>query len=989
MNSLEKRHSGRRSSGHRKPSDGGHSEPFPDETDREVSNLTDRAFRSLCIGDEAVYNDSDLPAASPSGRTERQQAFCQGGRGWKREDAKRAAQERHGPEWPPGAQSQGDPGWAGTLDGRTGGRVSETSQHALVDGSLPQRPLNREPASPLSNGAPEFSAQGRRSRSRVSSLIKAFNSDGVRDGAVPDGKLKDEGNRDRSALMSIQRDVSEMSTAYGQSVNSDPFSPSGPCPSQESVYSSQVAATAHLDSSSSSSSFARSSHSQRSVTSLYGSGVPNVFVHSECSPFRVWRRPRDRYPHRHADVSGYADRSGFQTWYETPLYKELSLGPETRRVAAQEQWAAEPPPRKPLEHVALPPAPRSSSTSTVLHTASAAVQQRCESELAEFHTVRQRTQSLGNNKLPSQRPPAVSPAAEMRRRGREAIALNSVTDLRQTFRTTTSGRGVTAEVMGGPHGALPGNDGFVQFADCDSATAVAGAAVVGSNAYPAPFGTGQSHTLGVYAPQEVRASEVNQCALSPPAMEHAPVRAESRGATPDVRLSGYKARATSLLFNLRDNRKSVKSTYSPPRFIGLENFDRSKQVIKMDGMEPRDTVINIPEFQDSDLPQVVMQQGPSVDPHTPSHPPLTGHHSPGVTAFNPHLPAAYQVHRKDYVSGDHLKPLTQIDDDIKVKGKDELLGAEKINADPPRVDEVKDPFRTKPAPAEHAKVKIEKAKEEPNKAVTAGDEPPGAERGRARMEQAKEKREHAKALSEKRMEHSVESLLIRKAEKDKLKQEPGRVEKVKTELAKARAELAEFKEKMKEEQKVKQTKAIASKEVDKNILQKEKHPPPYQQTEETPVIVMVDEYERVREKYGFSETALANKNLASANDVASPSQDMEMSRPHSAKGEEASGISKPRDAENPQIATEDEAKRPNTKGEEFRENRYVYSETSKEFKLTSPYDSSSSLVTQQMDREIGVVKNTKDKVLNTKPGPVSKVQGHLVKRIIKKMEMCT
>ncbi|CAL8366416.1 unnamed protein product [Gadus morhua 'NCC'] len=1585
MNSVEKRHSGRRSSGHRKHSDGGYSDSssagsFPDETDREVSNLTDRAFRSLCIGDEAVYNDSDLSAASPSGRTERQQAFCQGGRGWKREDAKRAAQERYGLEWLPGAESQGDPGWAGTLDGRTGGRVSETFQHALMDGSLHQRSLNREPVSPLSNGAPEFSTQERRSRSRVSSLIKAFNSDGVRDGG-------NEGNWDRSALMSIQRDVSEISTAYGQNVNSTPFSPSGPCSSQASFYSSQVA-TAHLDSSSSSS-FMRSSHSQHSVTSLYSSSVPNVFIHSEYSPFRVWRRTHDRYPYQHGDVSGYMDRSGFQTWYETPLYKELSLGPETQRVPMQEQWAAEPPPRKPLEHVALPPAPRSSSTSTVLHTASA-VQKRCESELAEFHTMRKRTQSLGNNKPPSQRPSTVSPTTEMRRRGR-ATTLNSITDLQQKFRTMTSERGVTAEVMGDPHGALPGNDGFIQFANCTSATAVAGAAVVGSNAYPAPFSAGQSHTLGVCAPQEVRASEVNQCALSPPAMEHAPVRAESRGATPDVRLSGYKARATSLLFNLRDNRKSVKSTYSPPKFIGLENCDRNKQVIKKDGMEPRDTVIDIPEFQDSDLPQVVMQQGPSVDPHTPSHPPLTGYHSPGVTAFNPHLPAAYQVQRKDYVSGDYLKPLTQsemfhhagvnsysqdehtstplahghvqqqecvpsfankmhannmsktatsvghqyrqekdnqsgisntismaaspqpdaiysateeprlhvdytnqtayqmktasakqylkestrgdlthvdryeqvkdnkyafsdlsstdswthqcqeketpyvmdklnvqlpteappltendpnaqfypemdmltdmlllpppeygssedwnmsstktqdnlefdeskaegfpvypqkdglhppyhtsvnpylsnqtnqvqqytacstqstpgdaaanekqpsrtlqeyrvhnqqdgikeiqstekypqirgteqehtkqksygadghdnymftqessqiqkdievlettnklrdpqdavkqqcelnlkektltanqmqsmakpqfsknqdreiqlvdvkekakgkinekhiqtelskqlewaqtlqtklesfraglteelvthrategptepttepvlvegqphgeetitdkvhvvqskdvniteqedkqvrahpaevdqgmksqrnkddrstaelkerstaeedevevaqkecietirispdgkakgevlagrepgaeqakegqepagtipagvlkmkqseqvqtvsgapvepikaqlsktgiekaklpkmdetkavyikIDDDINVKGKDELLRAEKINADPPKVEKVKDPFRTNPAPAEHAKVKIEKAKEEPNKVVTAEDEPPSTEQGRARMEHAKiehakEKREHAKALSEKRMEHSVESLLIRKAEKDKLKQEPGRVEKVKTELAKARAELAEFKEKMKEEQKVKQTNAIVSKEVDKNILQKEKHPPPYQPTEETPVIVLVDEYERVREKYGFSETALANKNLASANDVASPSQDMEMSRPHSAKGEEASGISKPRDAENPQIATEDEAKRPNAKGEEFRENRYVYSETSKEFKLTSPYDSSSSLVTQQMDREIGVVKNTKDKVLNTKPGPVS------------------
>ncbi len=34
-----------------------------DEIDREVMSLTDRAFKSLCIGDEAIYNDSEF---SPS-----------------------------------------------------------------------------------------------------------------------------------------------------------------------------------------------------------------------------------------------------------------------------------------------------------------------------------------------------------------------------------------------------------------------------------------------------------------------------------------------------------------------------------------------------------------------------------------------------------------------------------------------------------------------------------------------------------------------------------------------------------------------------------------------------------------------------------------------------------------------------------------------------------------------------------------------------------
>ena len=35
-----------------------------DEADREVSNLTDRAFRSLCISEDTSFHDSDL-ALSP------------------------------------------------------------------------------------------------------------------------------------------------------------------------------------------------------------------------------------------------------------------------------------------------------------------------------------------------------------------------------------------------------------------------------------------------------------------------------------------------------------------------------------------------------------------------------------------------------------------------------------------------------------------------------------------------------------------------------------------------------------------------------------------------------------------------------------------------------------------------------------------------------------------------------------------------------------
>uniref|UniRef100_A0AAV2LV71 DUF4585 domain-containing protein n=2 Tax=Knipowitschia caucasica TaxID=637954 RepID=A0AAV2LV71_KNICA len=66
MSCVEKRHMSHRMGAmlhHRFPN--GFTDLFMDETDREVSTLTDRAFRSLCIGDDAVYNDEFTYGYSP------------------------------------------------------------------------------------------------------------------------------------------------------------------------------------------------------------------------------------------------------------------------------------------------------------------------------------------------------------------------------------------------------------------------------------------------------------------------------------------------------------------------------------------------------------------------------------------------------------------------------------------------------------------------------------------------------------------------------------------------------------------------------------------------------------------------------------------------------------------------------------------------------------------------------------------------------------
>ncbi|CAB1424816.1 unnamed protein product [Pleuronectes platessa] len=384
MTSVEKRRSGRKSGRHRKNSDTSSGGSFLDETDREVSSLTDRAFRSLCIGDEAVYNDSDLCSSSPCGQRDRQLAFSQGGQDRDREDRereelKRAAHEsfsvrvqQYGQDWMRGgmygAEIQRDPQWEAYGE-RTRGRLSATFQQSVVETSQQERSLREDQLSFFSNGATDSSSQQRRSRSRVSSLIRAFNSDGQRDGAGTEGKPREWNNEtswDNSALMNIQRELSDFSSSYQQNFNSDPFLTGGQFTSQNSgFYSSEVAAVAHTNSAST---FMSASHSKHS-TSTQVNCNSNFFIHSEFSPFKVWR-DHNRFPFQQRDVSGFMHCSEFPKWYETPMYRELSQearpqGPyrfEERGIGNLRNNMV------PM----VPPSPlRSTSTSTMLQRASA------------------------------------------------------------------------------------------------------------------------------------------------------------------------------------------------------------------------------------------------------------------------------------------------------------------------------------------------------------------------------------------------------------------------------------------------------------------------------------------------------------------------------------------------------------------------------------------------------------------------------------------
>ncbi|KAM8860372.1 cardiac-enriched FHL2-interacting protein isoform 1-T2 [Spinachia spinachia] len=631
MTSAELRRSGRRSAGHRKHSDGGYSDTssvgsYLDETDREVSNLTDRAFRSLCIGDEAVYNDSDLCSSSPCNQRDRQLAFCQRGQDRdgdynEREELDRTVHEsfslkmqQYGQDQIRGriyeAEIQRDPRWE--INGeRRQGRVSATFRRSFVETSQQEEYLVEEQPSFHSNGATTLSTQQRRSRSRVSSLIRAFNSEGHRDGAGMDGKLRewnDETGWDKSALMSIRTELSEFSTSYQQ--NSGNFPSAGPFSSHDNnFHPSEVGATPHVYSASS---FISSSHSRHSMTEQHGQS--NVFIHSEFSPFKVWRH-QSRFPFQQAAVSGFMHSSEFPKWFETPMYRELSLEAQPQGPYRFEERGIRPP-RNTMAPAAPPTLPRPTSTSTLLQKASA-VEKRCESELTGHYPHKMWMQSPGTKRFPSQRPSTASPSSEMSRRVQDTIS--SVKALQQKIKKMTeqnTATGITENEQGGLCSNAPN-----------------------ANTSTAPFSISHLLTPLVRAHDEAEKTEVRHSAVSPQPVEHPPVRAESRGATPDVRVSCYKSRATGLLFNLKDNRKRVKSTYSPVTFKGSETLEKNKHCSTQ---ESRDTVIDIPDFAD-----------PNVLANADSHQYVNQYNIPGFT--RQHSQTALTGLNPEYTSRDYQR----------------------------------------------------------------------------------------------------------------------------------------------------------------------------------------------------------------------------------------------------------------------------------------------------------------------------------------------
>ncbi|KAI5108057.1 hypothetical protein C0J45_1651 [Silurus meridionalis] len=505
MSSLEKRQANRRGSAHgpRKCSDGISDTlsvgSFIDDTDREVSSLTDRAFRSLCIGEDAIYND--LEVSSPADQhkacvTEAHQ----------KKDSRADCHESfaHGIQYKETERKS---------------EVASTFQHSYED--IAQAHVFRdEGLSYISNGSMEATWQQKRSTSRVSSLIKAFSSgESYSDSGAPDtvkDKYPDFNSEswDKSALLSIQKELSEFSSGYHPNYKSGSLQ----------SYGNYFHSVAQMNTATS------------TKTRFKALNTTNTFFHSELSPFQLWK-DYNRFPFERGDPSRFVSATECPRWYDSALYKELTA---THRIASSPAEGRHFTRRK-IEDVAA----FQRSRSTVIQKASA-IEKRCESEVSS--NCPPWKNNCVKNKLPSNRPSTVSPTNEKVHRPDSSLLYHSKHAYEIQHKVGKLGSSEMSSRI-------------------------------------TPFNITQLLTPVIPGRQETETSEVLQFA-------HTPLVSESdsdlkpQSEAKQLRDS-YKAKASSLLFNLKDNRKRVKSTYSPSKFKGLETADMNKHPSKLEACESR------------------------------------------------------------------------------------------------------------------------------------------------------------------------------------------------------------------------------------------------------------------------------------------------------------------------------------------------------------------------------------------------------------------
>lgn len=471
---------------HRFPN--GFTDLIMDETDREVSTLTDRAFRSLCVGDDAVYNDELFFGYSPFS--------C------------------HKP------------------------LVGEPLKKIHHKESKRQGQLKND-----KNNAQSWKKQQHKNLSQMSSFLKALSAteescDGllIKNGGITDSNGE---SWDKSALRSIQKELSEFSN-YHTSITDEH------CKNHHLQHagdgsSSKTGKDVALP-------LGKSSKIKngKSTVKLRKLNIKNFFLHSESSPFQTWTDFK-QLPFGQQETTTLPI-DNIPNWFDLPFYKELREAHKKHTLHTEEaqqcqKAEVERPPTAP-KPIPPPPPPK------VLQKSSVTVaEKRCTSDGVDVD---------GH----------AAPWRRNRFRAKSAVQVNQPGILSQDNYSETV-------------------DESILFVKKDARSVEVKAVEEASSLASTPFSICQLMTPVIPSRQPTETSEI----LLPSVLD-LPLRPHSEAKAipePPVKRDSYKSLASSILFNLKDNRKRVKSRYTPPKFKTLELSEDASQSPKSDCLKNAQT----------------------------------------------------------------------------------------------------------------------------------------------------------------------------------------------------------------------------------------------------------------------------------------------------------------------------------------------------------------------------------------------------------------
>ncbi|KAG2462411.1 cardiac-enriched FHL2-interacting protein [Polypterus senegalus] len=500
---------------------------FIDDTDREVSNLTDRAFRSLCIGEDAIYNDSDF-AISP---VECNPAFTNlvAGNG-KRTSNEKCISSVH----------------SAKLEEKS--VTAETFQLPMVHNSKED---GNDTITCKHNVLYGADWRQKTDKSIVSSLIKAFDTTGGDhfNDASPNfkqnilsitanemNKENDFESWDKSALISIQKELLEFSNVCEQNCASwkkRDLKERGKNHDGLYLHANNFLVSekdiAHQSKAGNTNITNKVSKSKSNKGKKAGS--KNAFLHSVDSPFRIWNDYK-KSSSQNKDVD-LQHAKEFPKWSDSSDCKGLKNDSKIKTHQVKEN-----------SDLRNPKGKTSVASSSVMQKASA-IGKRCESEMGSNFTPWRKNRNLVKNKLPIHRPCTVSPFSEKSSQNEIGYGVKKSAPLPYNVCTIQDGQMPQLETP--------------------------------------PFSISQLLTPVIHARQETDISEIFNYITSPTLSDvsttHEP---DFKAATDNKLRDNYKSMASSLLFNLKDNRKRVKSTYSPPAFRNHDTQDRTKHGLKQE-----------------------------------------------------------------------------------------------------------------------------------------------------------------------------------------------------------------------------------------------------------------------------------------------------------------------------------------------------------------------------------------------------------------------